>query len=428
MTDVAGNQAPPKAKASIFANFRAIFVGRLVYALSAWSALIILAHLSDPETVGLYALAQATCIPIAQVLMMGLREVRASDVKDEIPFGTYAQLRLICMAIALALMLAAGFLFAGGEFAILVIMVFGVSRCVEMISDIIYGHFQTEERMAHIGWSLSVVGVLSLLFLGVGFAATGSLLTAVLGQLLAFIGVFLFYDAPKAWRLGGHWLSKADLITFDGGKIKELARIAMPLALANALLMVSLYAPRLMVESILGVAALGIFAPLLALAMAPDRLVHALGVSLSVRLAHIYFHQPRVEYARAIGAFAVAIASFGAVAILVAWVAGEYVIGLVYPDTYIEYVDLFVLLTIAMALRLLANVFKLALIAARRFWWLTLRSAITAASAVPVCWFFIPNFGLTGAAWAMITIFGVQLATSVVGIGWAFRQDNEGAH
>ncbi|OWK18877.1 hypothetical protein AJ88_03065 [Mesorhizobium amorphae CCBAU 01583] len=66
---------------SILGNFRSVFIGRLFSSLSMWLALMLLAKLSDPTTVGIYALAQALCIPIGEVAKWGCaKSTRAAQV------------------------------------------------------------------------------------------------------------------------------------------------------------------------------------------------------------------------------------------------------------------------------------------------------------------------------------------------------------
>ena len=99
---------------SIARNFRSLVFGRIFAAFSMWMALLILAKLSDPETVGIYALAQAICVPTAEVAKSGLREIYTSDTTGKYQFGDYFGFRLITMAVALVLMVLQGYCTAQG--------------------------------------------------------------------------------------------------------------------------------------------------------------------------------------------------------------------------------------------------------------------------------------------------------------------------
>jgi O-antigen/teichoic acid export membrane protein len=149
---------------SILGNFTSVFLGRLASAACIWLALVVLAKLSDPATVGIYALAQALTIPVAEVAKMGLIEVRASDTTHAYRFGDYLGLRLLATGAALTVMLASGLVQADSRVVLWVVVLYALSRCMELVSDIIYGLFQAHERMDHIGTSLCLLGPLSVGF------------------------------------------------------------------------------------------------------------------------------------------------------------------------------------------------------------------------------------------------------------------------
>ena len=281
-------------------NFRAIFVGRMISALSVWMALAVLAKLSDPATVGLYALAQALCIPIAETAKMSLREVRSSDLRQEFTFGDYLGLRLLAAGAALVLMLMAGLVQTGGGAVMLLILLYALARCAELVSDMIYGLFQAHERMEYTGRSLCLLGPLSLLMLVGGYWLTGSLLVAVLGQLIAHLAVLFWYDLPRG-RLRARIRGDAFHPRWQPAQLARLTRLALPLTCATLLIIVALYFPRLVVERALGLAELGLFAAVLAMAMAPDRLINAMGIAASVRLARHFAAGHRRAFLRLLG-------------------------------------------------------------------------------------------------------------------------------
>ncbi len=402
---------------SILANFAAIFFGRLFSALSMWLALVILAKLSDPVTVGVYALAQVTCIPISEIAKMGLREIQSSDVDDDFPFGDYLGLRIVATGVALVAMIGAGLLQSDTRSALLVMVVFALARCVEMISDIVYSLFQKHERMDYTGLSLCLTGFLSLGALAIGYLATGSLVGAVLGQLCAFLLVLSFYNVPRARHrlevigdgsLRPHWSRAA---------LSRLTLRALPMTIAILMAMVAQILPRLAVERELGLAALGIFAPIMALAMAPDRLVNSLGMAISVRLARVFAAGETRAFLILLGRFVLGVGAFCVVGIAVVALYGDAILHVVYTSDYGAQGELLLLLTVAVSLRLIANVLRFGLIAARCFWWLTVQTVVVAVVAVAACLWLIPDYGLRGASLSVLAIAAAQLVAAAIGLG-----------
>jgi O-antigen/teichoic acid export membrane protein len=419
--------APNKATVSVddaprstSRNFRSILIGRLFSALSIWLALVALTKMSDPATVGLYALAQAICIPVAEISKMSLREIRSADTEGIFQFGDYMGMRILATLAGFAVMVAAGVLQSESAAMLAVIVLYGLARCSELISDMIYGLFQAHERMEYIGWSLCILGPLSLAMLVLGYWLTGSLVVAVLGQLLAHLAVLSLYDFPH-----GRWRAATRRDEFKPRWRKHalygLARRALPLTFASVLIIIALYFPRMAVEHQLGLTGLGLFAAILALAMAPDRLVNALGIAASVRLATFYSGGQIREFLRLLLRLTAGVAIVGSGALAICIVAGEDILRVVYTDVYASEHHLLVLLVAASLLRSIANVLRYGVIATRRFWWLGLQNGVAALVAIVGCVALIPEFGLSGAGATMVIVFAAQLVIAAIALLLAIK-------
>lgn len=401
---------------SVAANATSLFIGRLISALSIWLALIVLAKLSGPETVGIYALAQAICIPIADIAKMGLKEARSSDVAGTYLSVDYFRLRIITAVIAIVLMVGAGFTQADTATILTVIAIYGLARVVELIVDILHAHFILIERMDYAGRSLCISGPLALLALSLGFYASGSLIVAVTGQLLAQLSVLCFHDLPLSRRIAEARGEDRGPLKWDFGKIGRLARMAVPLTVGTALVVVGLYVPRLWVGAELGITALGIFGSILALALAPDRLVSSMCLAMSVRLAHNYSGGRRDLVFRSLFQVVAALLLLGLPSVAVCYYYGEQILTTIYSTEFSGNSTLLVLLAAAGLTRIIANVLSYGLIASRQFWWITLQNAGVAISALLACYFLIAPFGLIGAGWCMLMISGTQLVFVLVGL------------
>ncbi len=391
-----------------FKNFRSVLVGRLFSALAIWLALIALTKMSDPATVGMYALAQAICIPIAEVAKMSLREVRSSDTTRLFDFGDYLGLRLLAAFAAFLLMLAVGIVQSDTNALFLVILIYALARSAELVSDMMYGLFQAHERMEYIGRSLCLLGPLSLLLLVTGYWLTGSLVVAVLGQLTAHLAVLCFYDLPlglKRARLD----KDAFRPQWEFSTLYRLAAQALPLTVATLLIIIALYFPRIVVELKLGLTGLGLFAAILAMAMAPDRLVNAMGVAASVRLARHFAAGRHADFTRLLLVLALGVGICGLAGVMISALYGEKILRFVYTAAYAEHHDLLVWLVAAATLRGVANILGYGVVAARRFWWLGAQNGAAAFLAVSGSLILIPKFGLSGAAITLVLVFAAQL-------------------
>ena len=159
---------------------------------------IVLAKLGSPEQVGQFALGLAATAPIFMFATLRLRDIQATDARQEYLFGHYFALRLITTV--LSLLVIAGIALASGYEAetALVILATGASKASEAISDGFYGLFMQQERLDRIAKSLMMKGPLALLGLTIGFYLTGSVFWGVVGLAMARVAVMVGYDMRNA--------------------------------------------------------------------------------------------------------------------------------------------------------------------------------------------------------------------------------------
>ena len=413
------NQQPQGSKTprkTVALNAGSIFFGRLISAFSIWFALIILAKLSGPETVGTYAFAQALCIPIAEIAKLGLREVRSSDVTQQYSTADYFNLRIIMSGVAFIVMMGAGAWQAATTTVLIVIGIYALVRMCELVADICYAHFQQHERMVYIGRSLCISGPLSLLALSVGFYLTDSLIVAVSGQFVAHLLVLLFHDLPMSRALDRGDNAQLNGPKWNSDAIMRLARVSMSLGLATVFITIAAFAPRIWVGNTLGIVALGIFGPTLALVMAPDRLVSAVCIALSVRLARNYSQGNLSAVFWSIGKVIGLLVVLGVPGIVICAIYGEQILALVYTEEFASHGHILPILATAALLRILANVMNFGVIAAQRFWWVTAQKSVVAGAAIVACLLLIGPYGLVGASYAVLAINGVQFIVATIGL------------
>lgn len=397
------------------ANAIALSGGRMLAALSQWLVLIVLAKLTDVADVGVYALAQAVCIPVAEVARLGLREVRATDVRDQFPSGVYLAFRVAATGVAFAVMVAFGAFLAESTTAFVVIVLYAGTRVVELLSDVLYAILQREERLDLVARSLGLLAVTSLLGLTIGLVATDSVIGATIGMLVAYMAVFVAYDlrvAREASPVEGR--GGALRPVWDRAALARLGRRTLPLAVATVLAMVSLHTTRLILVGELGVEALGLFVPVVVLATAPGRVLQAVGTAATTRLAVLHASGRRAAFTRLLLRLLALTVTLSALGVLGAALLGGRLLELVYSEAYREQGSVLVLVVVAAGLRFSAEMLQQAVVAAQRFWWLTANFAITAAVAVASSVVLIPQHGLTGAGASLVIVSAVHLVAVAV--------------
>jgi O-antigen/teichoic acid export membrane protein len=406
---------------SLRVNFSWTLAGNIIYAGCQWGMLIVIAKLGTPELVGQFALGYAISAPIMMFTNLNLRIMQATDARGEYPFNYYLGLRLI--TIFLALLLIAGiFLFFNIAWDTkLIIMIIGVAKAVESLSDIFFGLMQKYEQMDRIGISFIIKGILSLLALSLGLYLGGSLLLGVILMACAWLSIFLFYDIRNALiilegadhtnklidvkMVSRYTIMKPD---FNSKILKRLAWIAFPLGIVDLLNSFNVNLPRYFIGYFLGERELGIFAAISYSLFAGFTVIQALGQSASPRLAQYFVTGKLRSFCKLIFGLLSFTVGLGLVGILLIWGLGREFLSLVYKPEYALNQDLFLLLAVGAIFASLATFLRMGMTAARYF---RIQMPIYILSIVVsalTCYFLIPRYGLIASGWSKVISFLVE--------------------
>lgn len=415
-------------------NFSWTFIGNAVYAACQWGMLVVLAKLGSPEMVGQFTLGLAVTAPVIMFTNLQLRAVQATDAKQKYLFGDYLGLRL--MATMLGFLVIVGITIASGYRwqTSLVILIIGLAKGFESISDVFYGLIQQHERMDRIAISMMIKGPLSLLLLGIGVYCRGSVLWGSVGLAIAWAIVLFSYDIRSGALLlktspSGTSQHKSTTISrnplhprWNLKILGQLTFLSLPLGVVMMLISLNSNIPRYFIQSYLRERELGIFAALAYLMVAGNMVILALGQSASPRLAKYYamgnsqaFRTLLIELVGIGGAI-------GVVAVSIAQVAGRELLTIIYRPEYAQQKDLFVQVMVAAGIGYVASFLGYGITAARYFLiQIPLFIGVTATSAIASLWL-IPSLGLSGAALALILAAIVQTVFSLGAIFYALHK------
>jgi O-antigen/teichoic acid export membrane protein len=413
---------------SLRANFSWTFVGNAINA-GAWGAMtIVLAKLGSPEHVGQFALGLATTAPIFLFATLRLRDVQATDSKQEYLFGDYFALRLITTA--LAVLAVVGIVAVSGfEWEVaLVVLATAASKSSEAISDAFYGLFMQQERLDRIAKSMIIKGPLSLIGLGVGFYLTGSVFWGIVGLTLARAVIMVGYDMRNATltlnpssKVFTHIIPK-DFPSprWNAVILGRLAWLTLPLGFVTMLISFNGNIPRYFIDGHLGAYQLGIFAAITSFQKAAPTVVQALGRSASPRLAKYHAANNVRAFRRLTLRLAGIGALLGGAGVLVAVVAGRPLLNLFYGPEYVL-PGLFVLVMIDAGLDYISTMLLFVITSARYLRIQLPLYLLTTGTIALACFLLIPSIGLAGAAIASIIAESVRLAGSLAAVWHAQR-------
>lgn len=395
-------------------NFSWTFFGNIVYAACQWGMLVVLAKIGSPEMVGQFTLGFAVTAPVLMLTNLQLRSLQVTDAKHEYLFSDYLDLRLI--ATVLALVVIAGITISAGYSwqTSLVILIVGLAKAVESVSDVFYGLLQQHERMDRIAVSMMIKGTLSLLLLCIGVSFSGSVLGGVIGLVVAWTLVLIGYDIRSSALILNTPKALQDEVSRSRklAKLGKLVWLALPLGFVMMLISLNTNIPNYFIEQYLGERELGVFAAIAYLMVAGTIVVNALGEAGSSRLAKYYAAGNKVGFRTLLLKFVGIGMLLGGIGIIVAVVAGRQILTLIYQPEYAEYADLFVWLMVAAAINYMSSFLGQAMTAARYFRvQLPLFAVVTSTSAL-ACFWLLPTKGLQGAAMALIVAAIVRASLS----------------
>jgi len=413
----------PKEALSLRANFLWTFVGNVVYAACQWGMLIIIAKLGDPEMVGQFALGLAVTAPIVLFANLQLRSVQATDSRHEYHFGEYLALRIVCLVLALLIIAGIALLTGYQLDAALAIVLLGVAKCCEALSDIFHGLLQQHERMDRIAISLCMKGLLSLVTLSLALILTHTLAWGIFGMAIVWAAMIIYdYRNGIVILRGNSQHYATGLLRHESLRmITRLVVLALPLGFVTLLISLNTNIPRYFIEHWLGARALGIFAAAAYVLVAGTTVVSALAQAASPRLARHFAAGDRQTFAQLLLKLSLVAVALATVGILAVFLFGAQLLSLLYGSDYADQNNVFLILMVAAGFSFQTWFLNAAMVAARCIREQVPLFILVIVTTLVASALLVPTHGLQGAAFVVLISTVLQVCGSIVILGRIFR-------
>ncbi len=394
--------------------------GNLVFAVTQWGVLVVLARLGSAADLGRYTLGLAITTPVFLLLSLQLRGAQATEPEGSLyRFGHYFTLRIILSLSALLICVLYAFTggaFTGGAFSshttagpalAPVVVWLGLAKLFDSVSDVCYGHLQARQQLREVSQSLIMRGLLSALLLGAAFALTRQVAWAAAGTALGYLAVLALFDIPRTRRGTGPWWLP------ERATLLQLTRLTWPLGVAVGLIALNASLPRYFLGRERGLDSVGLFTAMSYVTVAGSMVITALGQAATTPLARLAEGTDPKPFRALLGRLLLFGTGLGGLGVVGAALLGRPLLGGLYGATYAQDVPVFTVLMGAAGLRYVASFAGFGMTALRQF-----RAQIplfTATSGVLLlgCLLLIPASGLMGAAWATLLAAAVQLLGSL---------------
>lgn len=409
-----------QAVPSLRANFRWTFAGNALYAACQWGMLSVLAKAGSPAIVGQFALGLAIAAPVFMFTNLQLRAVQATDARSEFEFADYFTLRVLASLAGLLAVATVAWYLRYDLATRLVVLLVGVSKAVESLSDVVAGLLQKHERLDQVSISLIVRGGLSLAAFGLTFLRTHSLPAAVLAMVVVWSVVFVIYDVSRVLLVAGrgeHFFRLRRI------QFRRLAVVSVPLGVVMALISLNVNIPRYILVKYLGEADLGIFASMAYILAAVNLIVNALGQSAAARLARMFA-------AGDISGFRIIMKKLMLVGLailvsgpLLAALFGRPLLTALYRPEYGQNISVFAVMMLTAGISTMASFLGYGATAARSFHAQVPAVGLSTLTATLLSFVLVPRFGLMGAAEALLAAAFVLASGYALIVRYASRSE-----
>jgi O-antigen/teichoic acid export membrane protein len=407
-----------------------MLIGNIVYGICQWGFLSVIAKLSTPEILGYYTLAIAICTPLVLFTNLQLRSVQATDARHEYEFGHYLGLRISSSIIAILILTF--FLSIGGfqKDVKWIILIVGLQKITESLSDIVYGYFQNHERLDRISVSIMIRSILTILIFVLVFTWSRSLVASLSASLVAALLVFAFYDLHYAAQQSAFSLIQCNDVprslsawrkygaikpVFHRRILFRLGKFALPLGLGAVVVAFTNNVPRYIIEDVLGAYSLGIFGALAYPMLAGVAIVHALAQSSSPLLARYHCEQKKKKFNNLMVKLILIGAFISCGGILVALIGGKPLLTILYSEEYANSNQVFIVLMVVAGLSYVSMFLSYGIVAIRKFKTNLTIQILAMFICALACFLWVGKYQLIGAAFSIgLGYFVVNIASICV--------------
>jgi len=383
-------------------------VGNLVYMAALWLISVLIVHITGFEDAGVFSIAMSVGNIFFFIAVYGMRSFQGSDSLYQYSPGEYCTVRWITTGAA-TLCLAGYLIFAGYSFYIsAAVIAYTLYKFAESASDVFFGELQRVGHLEICGISMSVKGVLSIAVFCVVLFLTKNLPAALFSMVLLALAILVVYD------IKGYRKHCPEKLTAKKEKVLSLLREGFPMLLTTVFPIVVTAAPRLAVEAYLGTEVLGIYSSISTPTVLITTLVPNILAPFMTLFGHLYHEKNLKKLYRMLWVALVATAALGAVACVLAYFLGDFVMGLVFGKEIVPHLGIFIPLILATTVYALSMAANSVLISIRRPAFLTAFSAAALVISLITAYPLVERFGQMGAVWAYGLPFAAQFLLQLV--------------
>lgn len=332
--------------------------GNLTYALSQWLIITVIARFGSTEDLGIYSLGLAITAPIVLFFSFQLRTILATDSEDEYKFPQYLGSRIVHLTLSFIMIVPIAILYDNDKKTIIVILLMGLVKYIEALSDICMGYFQKNGRVDLIGKSQFYRGITTAFIVSILYISTQNIVLSIIGLLFVMLLRFILYDIRKLKPY-------TKVVPVFESSWHKLMKMAFPLGVASLISSLNTNIPRYFLDYFWGVEEVGIFSALYYVLIAGNMFLTPISLLAAPRIANAYNKATINSFVKVNIQLSAIVTIIFFVFISLILTKGELILTILYGKEYAFYLESFIVLSFSLLFGFLTTFFALSAVAAR---------------------------------------------------------------
>lgn len=389
--------------------------GNFVLLFAQWGISVLLVRIADFSEAGVFSLAMTIANVFAYIGNYSTRNFMTSDAGEEYTLRQYVIARVVTICISFILCIAFLSICHYDIKTFAAVIIYLVYANQTSFSDVLYGCMQRKRHLEIGGKACVLKGVLCFTAFLVVYLNRGGLLFSLLAMAIAAFLVMFLYEMPYYRVIVGE--SACERTQMHG---KEICRIislikrCFPLMVSMVVPTITVAIPRIVIESLLGEAKLGIYSSIYTPTVVITTLVPSIITGVIPIYAKAWGQRDKSQFVHLSTLSCICVLALGALACLAACVCGKLVMVLLFGEEIIPYFNLLYFAIAATILCALTNCGTAFLTVQRRLSH-TLFSAVAALLVSGISSvLLIQKHELYGASWALSLSYMVQFAWQLI--------------
>ncbi len=361
-------------------------VGNFAYLGALWLMSVLVVRISGFDDAGYLSLAMTSANIYISLASYTVRLYYAADLDYKFSDNQYILMRVLTTGASFILCVGCTMI-AGYSFKkFLVIVIFYIYKCAEMMSDILFGMLQRKGRLYYCGYSMTAKSVLSLAaFCGVLMLTKNLIVTLSVMSVIAIL-IFAFVDYPLAKKYADEPIK---LKKEDMKPALTLCKICFSIFVVGICFNVIPSLPRLVFERLYSTEALGYYSSISTITVLISTAVNCVLVPLVPKFTTFYQENRRKNLTLLTFGCIGIICLIGVVCFVGSLVLGKWLLVLLFGEKIIPYVYIFKWVIVATILQSIIICFNDFFVAADRQRVLLIGSligiALCIALSYPLC-------------------------------------------